>query len=150
LVAFFTPVEHLATVIGQRLLSDTAALETGLPTTEVDDIRRPIMCHINSRERTDGVRPSDLIDAGRSVLREVAEIRGFTELAVFGSAARGDDEPGSDLDLLVRPPAGADLFDVMRLEQALASIVGRDVNLVSYGGLDPRLDRDILREKVML
>lgn len=137
----------------RRVLAVRAMLVEGESQREVArrlGVTQPAISYLASRERTDGVRPSDLIDAGRSVLREVAEARGFTELAAFGSAARGDDQPGSDLDLLIQPPAEADLFDMLRLEEALASIVGRDVDLVSYGGLDPHLDRDILREKVML
>lgn len=113
-------------------------------------VTQPAISYQVARERTDGARPSDLLAAGGSVLREVAERRGFTELAVFGSAARGDDQPSSDLDLLVRPPKDADLFDMVRLQEALASILGKDIDLVSYGGLDPRRDRDILRDRVML
>jgi predicted nucleotidyltransferase len=84
------------------------------------------------------------------VLRKVAERRGFTDLAVFGSAARGDDRPDSDIDLLVQTPPGADLFDMRRLEEALQAIIGRGVDLVSYRGLDPKRDRDILRDRVEL
>lgn len=113
-------------------------------------VTQPAISYQVGRERTDGVRPSDLIAAGGTVLREVAERRGFAQLAAFGSAARGDDRPDSDLDLLVQPPADADLFDMVRLEEVLESILGRDIDLVSYRGLDPRLDQDILRDKVLL
>jgi predicted nucleotidyltransferase len=91
-----------------------------------------------------------LIAAGGTVLRQIAERRGFTDLAVFGSAARGDDRPDSDVDLLADPPPGADLFEMARLEGAMELVLGRAVDLVSYRGLDPRRDRDILREKVAL
>ena len=84
------------------------------------------------------------------MLRQVAERRGFTDLAMFGSAARGDDRPDSDIDLLVMPPSGADLFDMAGLEDAFESVLGRGVDLVSYRGLDPRRDRDILRDRVPL
>lgn len=100
--------------------------------------------------RTEGVRPSELVAAGGAILRHIAEERGFSELAVFGSAARGDDRPDSDIDLLVQPPDDADLFDMIHLEQTFAAILGRDVDLVSYRGLDSKLDRDILRDKVLL
>lgn len=113
-------------------------------------VTQPAIRYQVASERTDGVRPSELVAAGSSVLRQVAERRGFTELAVFGSAARGDDRPDSDIDLLVQPPAGADLFDMLHLEEALEAILGRRVDLVSYRGLDPKRDRDILRERVLL
>jgi uncharacterized protein len=113
-------------------------------------VTQPAISYQVARERTDGARPSDLVTAGRAVLRQVAEGRGFTKLAAFGSAARGDDRVDSDVDLLVQPPAGADLFEMLRLEEAFETVLGRDVDLVSYGGLDPRLDRDILRDRVLL
>lgn len=111
---------------------------------------QPAISYQVSRERTDGVRPSELIAAGKGVLRHVAEARGFADLAVFGSVARGEDQPNSDLDLLVQPPNDADLFDLQRLEDTFEAIIGRKVDVVSYRGLDPRLDSDILREKVLL
>lgn len=113
-------------------------------------VTQPAISYQIARERTDGVRPSELIAAGGSVLRLVAEGRGFTQLAIFGSAARGDDRPESDLDLLVQPPVDADISDMVRLEEDLSSIVGRDVDIVSYRGLDPKLDQDILRDKVLI
>lgn len=113
-------------------------------------VTQPAISYQVARERTDGVRPSDLVEAGGSVLRQVAERRGYTQVAVFGSTARGDDRPDSDVDLLVLPPVSTDLFDMLHLQEVLSGIVGRDVDLVSYRGLDPRLDQDILRDRVLL
>lgn len=137
----------------RRVLALRAMLAEGKSQREIAGsfgVTQPAISYQVARERTDGVRPSDLVAAGGAVLRQVAEHYGFARLAVFGSAARGDDRPDSDLDLLVQPPPGADLFDMLRLEEALASVLGRGVDLVSYHGLDPRLDRDILRDRVLL
>jgi predicted nucleotidyltransferase len=136
-----------------RVLALRAMLAEGESQREVAKrfgVTQPAISYQVARERTDGVRPSELVEAGGSVLRQVAANHGFTQLAMFGSAARGDDRPDSDLDLLVQPPANADLFDMLRLEETLARIAGRDIDLVSYHGLDPRLDQDILRDKVLL
>ena len=94
--------------------------------------------------------PGYLIEAAAPVLKELAAARGFTELAVFGSVARGDSFPDSDIDLIVRPPAGATIEDVTDLQALLARVVGRSVDLVSYGGLKPGLEDDVLREAVPL
>jgi predicted nucleotidyltransferase len=137
----------------RRVLAVRAMLVEGESQREVAKrlgVTQPAISYQVARERTDGVRPSELIAAGGSVLRQVAERRGFADLAVFGSAARGDDRPDSDVDLLVKPPDDADLFDMVRLEEALEAILGRGVDLVSYRGLDPKRDRDILRDKVLL
>jgi len=113
-------------------------------------VTQPAVSYQVSRERTDNVRPSDLLAAGGSVLRHIAEQRGYTQLAAFGSAARGDDRPDSDLDLLVQPPSSADLFDMLHLEEAFEDILGKRVDLVSYRGLNPQLDGDILNDTVLL
>lgn len=136
-----------------RVLAVRAMLAEGESQREVAKrlgVTQPAISYQVARDRTDGVRPSDLIAAGRSVLRQVAEQRGFTDLAVFGSAARGDDRPDSDIDMLVQPPPGADLFDMLHMEEVLEAVLGRRVDLVSYRGLDPRRDRDIFRDKVLL
>ena len=137
----------------RRVFALRAMLAEGASQREVAarfGVTQPAISYQVARERTNGVRPSDLVAAGGSVLRQVAESRGFTQLAVFGSAARGDGRPDSDLDLLVLPPTATDLFDMLRLQEAFESIAGRSVDLVSYRGLDPRLDQDILRDKALL
>ncbi|MFA5564497.1 MAG: hypothetical protein WC184_01215 [Acidimicrobiia bacterium] len=44
----------------------------------------------------------------------------------------------------------ADLFDLLHFEEILSRILGRMVDLISYNGLDPDLDRDILEDHVIL
>lgn len=137
----------------RRVLIVRTMLAEGQSQREVANtlgVSQPAISYQVASERTDGVRPSNLIAAGGPVLRTFAERRGFTDLAVFGSAARHEDRPDSDVDLLVQPPVGADLFDLLRLEGSLATILGRHVDLVSYRGLDSDRDRDILRDKVLL
>ncbi|MDR2722903.1 MAG: nucleotidyltransferase domain-containing protein [Cellulomonadaceae bacterium] len=94
--------------------------------------------------------PEAVINAAAGTVKQVAEKRGFTRLAVFGSAARGQARPDSDIDLLVEPPQGATILDLLDLKDRLAAIVGRAVDLVTYGGLKPTLDDDILAEAVPL
>ncbi len=55
------------------------------------------------------------------------------ELSVFGSVARGEMRPGSDIDLLVEflPYTGIDLVDYAGLMLALSALFGRKVDLVS-------------------
>lgn len=137
----------------RRVLAVRAMIAEGESQREVAKrlgVTQPAISYQVAGERTEGARPSELIAAGGSVLRQVAERHGFTDVALFGSAARGDDRPDSDVDLLVQPPVGADLVDLTRLEEAFEAILGRRVDLVSYRGLDERLDRDILRDRVLL
>lgn len=96
------------------------------------------------------VDPQVLVEAARPVLKDLAEGRGYSRLAVFGSIARGQANSASDVDLLVKAPAGTSSFDFVRFEQLLADVLGRHVDLVEYGGLKPGLDDDIRREAVEL
>lgn len=62
----------------------------------------------------------------------------IVNLALFGSALRGDFGPESDIDLLARfsPDAGWSLFDHARMEQELVEILGREVDLVNRAALE--------------
>ncbi len=54
---------------------------------------------------------------------------------MFGSVARGDDLPGSDLDLLVTVPYGKGLFALIGFAHAVEDLLGVHVDVVSEGGL---------------
>lgn len=71
-----------------------------------------------------------------------------TELAVFGSAARGELRPDSDMDILVefRAGHGNGLFEFDELERELTRLFGRKVDLVSKIGLKPRVRGGVLRD----
>ncbi|MDZ4802496.1 MAG: nucleotidyltransferase family protein [Bryobacteraceae bacterium] len=68
------------------------------------------------------------------------------ELSVFGSAARGEMRPDSDIDLLVEflPEAEVDLFDHAGLMLDLTQLLGRKVDLVSKNGLKPLIRASVL------
>ncbi|MCB1268626.1 MAG: nucleotidyltransferase family protein [Microthrixaceae bacterium] len=68
-------------------------------------------------------------------------------VALFGSVARGDDTPESDIDFLVEFEPGSSLFDLMDLQEALGQLLGVPVDVVSVGGLKDR-DDHIRREAV--
>jgi predicted nucleotidyltransferase len=72
---------------------------------------------------------------------------GIAELAVFGSRARGDAEPGSDVDLLYVLEPGRHLgFAINRLEDELVTLFGRPVDLVSRKAVHPRLRDKVISE----
>jgi predicted nucleotidyltransferase len=71
-------------------------------------------------------------------------------LVAFGSRARGDARPDSDLDLVGRLPKGADLLDLAHLQEDLAEAFGVPVDFVSEGGLRGRLKEHVERDGVTL
>ncbi len=98
----------------------------------------------------DGSHPELLLEAAGPVLKALAREHGYQRLAVFGSVARHEARPESDIDLLVEAPAGTSSFEFIRFKQLVEQVLGREVDLVDYGGLKPKLDDDIRREAVLL
>ncbi len=74
------------------------------------------------------------------------------ELSLFGSAARGDMRPDSDIDILVEflPDAEVDLVDYAGLMLDLSQLLGRKVDLVSKNGLKPLIRSSVLGEARLL
>ena len=96
------------------------------------------------------VAPEILIEAAGPVLRDLAETRGFTKLAIFGSFARGEGRTDSDIDLLIEAPKGTTIEELVDLRQTFTSILKRSVDLVTYKSLTPGIDDDIRREAILL
>ena len=96
------------------------------------------------------VHPETLLDAAGPVLRALAAEHGYSKLAVFGSVARRQARPDSDIDLLVEAPAGTSGFAFARFKALLEQVLDREIDLVTWGGLKPRIDDDIRREAVLL
>lgn len=74
----------------------------------------------------------------------------IVELALFGSVLRDDFSRDSDVDVLVKftPEASHSLFDMVRMQEELKALLGRDVDLVSHRGVER--SRNYLRRKAIL
>jgi predicted nucleotidyltransferase len=75
---------------------------------------------------------------------------GVIEASVFGSFTRGEVQPDSDLDLLVKYKENVSLFDVSGLKCELEKFLGIKVDLVSKDYLKPRIKKRILQESVRI
>ncbi|MCP4753512.1 MAG: nucleotidyltransferase family protein [Proteobacteria bacterium] len=69
---------------------------------------------------------------------------------IFGSYVRGDQKPGSDLDVLVDYDETPSLIAVIELENHLSDLLGLNVDLVPFKGIKPQLKSHILEEVVYL
>ena len=94
-------------------------------------------------------RPWDVLMARREEILAIVKRHKGRSVAVFGSVARGDDHPGSDIDFLVDFEPGSSLFDVLRVGDELTELLGRPVDVVDRAGLKDR-DDHIRREAVPL
>ena len=88
----------------------------------------------------------ELVKTRREEILSIAARHGARNLRVFGSAARGEEEEGSDLDFLVEMEPGRSLLDQAALLLDLKKALGRDVDVVSEKGLKPRIRDRVLRE----
>jgi predicted nucleotidyltransferase len=88
------------------------------------------------------------IQVDNESLAELCRRFGVKELSVFGSAARGEIGPESDLDIMVEFETGVrtGLIKFETLVEALESLVGRRVDLVTRRGLKPWVRSQVLRD----
>lgn len=86
-----------------------------------------------------------LADKRDEILR-LAELHGARNVRVFGSVARGEAGPDSDVDFLVDMPRGRTLLDLVGLWQDLEELLGKKVDVVVDGGINPHRAERILAE----
>jgi uncharacterized protein len=74
---------------------------------------------------------------------------GVTALYIFGSAARGEAGPDSDVDIFVDyDPETFDFVHLIRLREELSRVLGRPADLTTRDGLHPDLRDDIEAEAI--
>jgi len=71
-----------------------------------------------------------LVAAHRREIKEVVGRHGGGRVCVFGSVARGEDGPTSDIDLLIEAPDELGLLGLARLEHELRALLGVSVDVV--------------------
>lgn len=89
---------------------------------------------------------AELVAAERARILEIAGRHGARNVRVFGSVARGEAGPESDVDFLVDFQAGRSLLDQVALVGDLEDLLGCKVDVVTESGLYWLLRRRILRE----
>ncbi len=92
------------------------------------------------------MRPSLLLDKNRTAALEAVDRFRAANLRVFGSVLHGTDQDGSDIDLLVDALPGATLFDLGGLHDALESLFGTRVDLLTPGDLPPKIRVQVLEQ----
>ena len=92
------------------------------------------------------MRPSEALDQNRQAIRDVTARHKAENPRVFGSVARGEDGPDSDLDILVDGLPGMTLFDLGGLQAEMEDLLPCRVDIVSSGGLKERMRERIHAE----
>lgn len=86
----------------------------------------------------------------RGLFRTLARAHGATSVELFGSAARGEERPGSDLDFMVELEPGRSLLDLIGLAEDLQEALGRKVEAVTAAGMKPRVLKEARRDAVRI
>ncbi len=81
---------------------------------------------------------------------EIRQKYGVKEIGIFGSYVKGEEKPGSDLDVLVEFSKPIGFFKFLELEEYLEKLVGVEVDLVSKKALKPRIGEYIKKEVIAI
>ena len=93
---------------------------------------------------------AELRKTRRDEILRIAAKHGARNVRVFGSAARGEAGPASDLDFLVEMEEGRSLLDLVGFWQDLEALLGCKVDVLTDGGISPYLRERIYAEAIPL
>jgi len=88
----------------------------------------------------------ELLKAKRDTILRIAEQCGVQNIRIFGSVARQETTPASDVDLLVSVQKGRNLLDLIAFAQDVEELLGCKVDVVVEGGISPYLADRIYAE----
>jgi predicted nucleotidyltransferase len=86
----------------------------------------------------------------RNEILKVAASHGARDVRVFGSRARGENCPDSDLDLLVTLDEHASLLDIVAIKQDLENLLGCKVDVVTEDAISPYIREEVVRQAIVL
>jgi len=75
---------------------------------------------------------------------------GIKRILVFGSYARNEATPKSDLDLIVDFPEGTSLLDHVGIEIELSEALNMKIDLLSRNGISPYIKDHMLKEAIVI
>jgi predicted nucleotidyltransferase len=96
-------------------------------------------------EKGETLDTGTILERKKEILK-IAAKHGARNVRIFGSVARGEARPDSDVDFLVDMEPGRTLFDMGGLLMDLRDLLGLQVDVVTERGLKPRIRDRVLKE----
>lgn len=92
----------------------------------------------------------ELLRSKKDQILKIAKKHGARNVRIFGSVARGDETPKSDVDFLIDMEPGRGLLAHAALLLDLEKLLGRHVDVATANGLRPRIREHVLSEAIPL
>ena len=92
----------------------------------------------------------DVMQKKRGEILRIAARYGARDVKVFGSVARHERRPDSDVDVLVKLAPGRSLLDIVAIKQDLEDLLGCKVDVVTEAAISPYIRDQVLKEAVNL
>lgn len=93
---------------------------------------------------------NELLKERRERILQIAEKHGVSDIRVFGSVARGEANPDSDIDFLIDAPNPTTAWFPGGLIADLEELLGRHVDVVERDAIRPAIRERILKEAVAI
>jgi predicted nucleotidyltransferase len=93
---------------------------------------------------------SNTLDQIKESVIPIFKQYGVSQAGVFGSYARGDDHPGSDIDFLIHLGQRMDLIQFIRLKAQLQDALGKRIDLVTDDTIIPYFEPDIRKDLITI
>lgn len=93
---------------------------------------------------------AELLKAKRPQILQIAQQHGASNLRIFGSVARGEAGPESDIDVLIALADDRSLLDLIGFTQDLEDLLGCKVDVLTERGINERIRARVLGEAVAL
>ena len=92
------------------------------------------------------MKPSTVLEFKRDVIRAVVARHNASNARVFGSVVHGNDNEGSDLDILIDPTPKTSLMDVAKIQVELEALLGVKVDVLTPNALPEKFRHVVLAE----